>query len=274
MSFQQLTVAAVATLQHAHLLYGNPVEPDEAFALRQALADENGIEVLHVRETDEFVDGGVVADVVLAVGIGLAPLTGRHAEHRHVKHVCLVGIYDVCLRLRYFRGNEVLPDGVGMYPVVYLRQLALGRPAELRLLLGLQTLIFFDKQQLELWRNPHTEMVGYISVCVCAAITPGLRLYSDCVGTFYPCFHGKDKVITSRFIFNCTEFGTIKNGIIQYFLLAKVFDGALQTEPSEDDILLKLAACHVCKADVIFFVVFDKAGVRVLNGNLCHWFLF
>ena len=71
MSFQQLTVAAVATLQHAHLLYGNPVEPDEAFALRQALADENGIEVLHVRETDEFVDGGVVADVVLAVGIGL-----------------------------------------------------------------------------------------------------------------------------------------------------------------------------------------------------------
>lgn len=117
-------------------------------------------------------------------------------------------------------------------------------------------------------------MVGYISVCVCAAITPGLRPYSDCVGTFYPCFHGKDKVITSRFIFNCTEFSTIKNGIIQYFLLAKVLDGALQTKPSEDDILLKLAACHVCKADVIFFVVFDKAGVRVLNGNLCHWFLF
>lgn len=120
MSFQQLPVAAVATLQHAHLLYGNLVEPYEAFALRQTLADEHGIKVLHVRETDKLIDGGIVADVALAVGIGLAPLTSRHAEHRHVQHVGLVGIYDVCLRLRYFRRYEVLPDGIGVYAVVSL----------------------------------------------------------------------------------------------------------------------------------------------------------
>ena len=69
MSFQQLTVAAVATLQHAHLLYGNPVEPYEAFALRQALADEHGIKVLHVRETDKLIDGGIVAELPLRSGL-------------------------------------------------------------------------------------------------------------------------------------------------------------------------------------------------------------
>ena len=64
--FQQLSVAAIGVLQHAHLLDDYPVEFDEPFSLRHALSDEYGIEVFHVRQADQFVDGGIIADVACA----------------------------------------------------------------------------------------------------------------------------------------------------------------------------------------------------------------
>ena len=35
-------------------------------------------------------------------------------------------------------------------------------------------------------------------------------------------------------VFNCTEFGTIKIGIIQHFPFAKILDSAFKTKPTED----------------------------------------
>ena len=86
-------------------------------------------------------------------------------------------------------------------------------------------------------------MICYIPMCVCATITTCLRTNTDGTGTFYPRFHRKHKIVTSCRIFNCTAFGTIKIGIIQ----------------------------HVCKADVVFFIVLDNANIYILNSNFCHY---
>jgi hypothetical protein len=59
--FQQLPIYIV--LHHLHLLDGNLVELYESFALGDAVIDKNSIYVFHVRETDKFIDGGIVADI-------------------------------------------------------------------------------------------------------------------------------------------------------------------------------------------------------------------
>ena len=41
-------------------------------------------------------------------------------------------------------------------------------------------------------------------------------------------------------------------------------------DPTEDNMLLQLTFCHVCKADVVFFIVLDNANICILNGNFCH----
>ena len=38
--------------------------------------------------------------------------------------------------------------------------------------------------------------------------------------------------------FNCTEFGTIKIGIVQHFPFTKIFDSAFKAKPTEDNMLL------------------------------------
>ena len=60
-SFQQFPTAIV--FKYLHLLDGNLVELHKTFALGHTVVDEYGVDVLHVRQADEFVDGGVVADV-------------------------------------------------------------------------------------------------------------------------------------------------------------------------------------------------------------------
>ena len=65
--FQQLS-AIIVILQYLHLLYGNLIKLDEPFRLRDALVDKHSVEVLHIRETNEFVDGGIVTDIALQLG--------------------------------------------------------------------------------------------------------------------------------------------------------------------------------------------------------------
>ena len=42
--------------------------------------------------------------------------------------------------------------------------------------------------------------------------------------------------VGAGYVFNCTELGTIKIGIIQHFPFAKIFDGTFETKPMEEDI--------------------------------------
>ena len=56
---------------------GDVVESGEALGLWQALADEDGVQAFEVGEDDELLQRGVVAEVALGDGIGIAPLFWR-----------------------------------------------------------------------------------------------------------------------------------------------------------------------------------------------------
>ena len=58
----------------AHLGDGDFVRLEEAFGLGQSLADEDGVEALKIGEDDKLLQRGVVAEVALGVGMGVAPL--------------------------------------------------------------------------------------------------------------------------------------------------------------------------------------------------------
>lgn len=70
------------------------------------------------RRKNKFVDCGIVTYVPFEVGIGFTPLLCRYTEHRHIQHICFIGIYDACLCRSNFRRNKVLLYGIGMYAVV------------------------------------------------------------------------------------------------------------------------------------------------------------
>ena len=65
-SFKQFSSAII--FQHTHLLDGYPVQSHEPFALRYALVYEYGIQVFHIGEADQFIDGGIVTDIAFRPG--------------------------------------------------------------------------------------------------------------------------------------------------------------------------------------------------------------
>ena len=60
-------------LQYGHLLDGYLVEFLETFALRHAFMYKDGIQVLHIAQTDQLVNRCVVADVAFVLRMGVAP---------------------------------------------------------------------------------------------------------------------------------------------------------------------------------------------------------
>ncbi len=50
-------------LQDLHLLNGNPIEFQKSFALWYSIIDKHGIDILHIRQAYQFVDGGIVTDI-------------------------------------------------------------------------------------------------------------------------------------------------------------------------------------------------------------------
>ena len=117
-SFKQFSSAII--FQHTHLLDGYPVQSHEPFALRYALVYEYGVQVFHIGEADQFIDGGIVTDIALQTRILLTPHPGGHPEHGYVEHVRLFRIDDAGLCGGDFHRYQVLPDGIGMYAVVDL----------------------------------------------------------------------------------------------------------------------------------------------------------
>ena len=62
--------------------------------------------------------------------------------------------------------------------------------------------------------------------------------------------------------------------IIKSFPLTKIFNSTFEAQPTEYDIFLHLAACHVSKADIILIVVLNNTDFRVLYFYLCYKNLF
>ena len=65
-----------------------------------------------------MLDGGVVADVALGVGMGVAPLPGGLAEEGDVEQVGFAGVDRGRLRFGNGGRDERLFDGVGVDAVI------------------------------------------------------------------------------------------------------------------------------------------------------------
>ena len=112
--------------------------------LRKSFSYEYGIQILHVREANQFVHRGIVADVSFQVGMRIAPFEGSEAEHGNVQHIGFAGVDAGSLLWCDFCRDKVLFDSIGVDAVIYFRQFSLGTPAQLREFLLLKALELAD----------------------------------------------------------------------------------------------------------------------------------
>lgn len=82
-SFESLYVAGGK--QCPHLDDGDFIEGGETIRLRQAFADEDGVEAFEVGEDYELFERSVVTDIAFGGGVGVAPLFGGLAEKGDVE---------------------------------------------------------------------------------------------------------------------------------------------------------------------------------------------
>ena len=113
-------------------------------------------------------------------------------------------------------------------------------------------------------------MVGYVSMCISTAISACARHNTYCTSTLNPILDRKHEIVATRRVFNCIEFGTIKIRIIKFFPFAKIFYCAFETHPSENNMLLHLAVCHICQRDIIFVLQANYRYFCIFNLYLSH----
>ena len=70
------------------------------------MADGYGIKAFEVGKDDELLQQGVVADVALGIGMGVATFLRGLTEEGNIKQVGFVDIHQRGLRLCYGRRNE------------------------------------------------------------------------------------------------------------------------------------------------------------------------
>ena len=148
-----------ACRERAHLAYGNGIELRESIALRQPHVNELGVEAFHVGQHEQLFDGGVVAQVAIEFGFGIAPLPGGLPEHGDVEQIGLVGIGHGRLCGCDFRRDQVGLDGIGVDAVVDLGESAIEVPCKGKSLplIVLEALEFLDEVDLERRADPHAE---------------------------------------------------------------------------------------------------------------------
>ena len=149
----------------------NCVEFFQPFGLREFVADEMGVEILQVRETDELGNVRIIPDISFEARVLLAPLFCTHAEQGHVKHIGFGCVYGIDLRLCQFRRDQVFLYGIGMNSVVDLCEIAPDIPAELPPLFLFEALEFLDEVEFELNGDPRCEFKGDILMGECAAVS-------------------------------------------------------------------------------------------------------
>ena len=210
---------------------------------------------------------GVVADVAVGVGMGVAPLPGGLAEEGDVEQVGFAGV-DRC-RLRFGNGgrDERLLDGVGVDAVIDLRERALEVPPELEavIFVVLEAAEFFDEIDFELGADPHAEFKGDVRVSIGAAVAPGGGLNADCVGLCDPLFDADLVAVQAGLTFNCGEFAIIKTRVEHRLPDAKKLNGVAVAKPVGDEKLAVLGLEHVGQGDVVAIGAGDNGDGCSLN---------
>ena len=122
------------------------------------------------------------------------------AEESDVEDIRFARVNDAHLGAGQGRRDEVPLDGVGVDTVVDFRQFAFRRPADLLLLLRLESLEFRDEIELELRRHPRGEFEGNVPVRECSPAAPSFGEDSDGIVFSNPACgaHGKGVVAGFR----------------------------------------------------------------------------
>lgn len=110
------------------------------------------IETFEIGEDDELFQRGVIADVALGIGMGIAPLLRVLAEEGDVEQVGLVRVDEGGLFLAYGDRDQRRLDGIGVDAVIDLGEGALEASPELEAVVFVifETLEFDDQVELEL----------------------------------------------------------------------------------------------------------------------------
>jgi hypothetical protein len=154
--------------------------------------------------------------------------------------------------------------------IIDFRQFPFGGPAEEFLFRFFKALEFLDQQQLETGAYPHAKMKRDVLMGISSAIPPGFGSNSDSAGFLYPLFDGQHKIVASRLISNCTEFGIIKTGIIQGFPFPYVRNGAFKAELFYNDVFFHLAMGYISKRDIVIVRHGDDRDFGFFNGDFDH----
>lgn len=123
---------------------GNLIEAVQSFALRDTVSEEYGIEVFKIGETNQLINGGIVAHISFFIRIFLSPFLCSQAEKGYIQHIGLLGIDKRTMVGIHLGRDKVGADGVGVDMVVYLRKLSLGASSNGFLFLLFQPLEFLD----------------------------------------------------------------------------------------------------------------------------------
>ena len=54
------------------------------FALRNALFYKHSIQILHIRQADKFIYGGIVTNITIQFRISISPLLCCYSKHCHI----------------------------------------------------------------------------------------------------------------------------------------------------------------------------------------------
>ena len=200
------------------------------------MADQDGVEAFEIGEDDELLQRGVVADVAVGIGVGVAPLFRSLAEKGDVEEIRLAGVGEAGLGFGDSGGNERLLDRVGVDAVVDLGKGALEVPIKLEavVFLVLEALELLDEVEFEFRTEPRTEFKGDVLVGVGATVAASTRNQPFGSGEIDPLLRGKEKAVASGFVLNSLEFEGIKLGIVDVLPDPKKENSVLVFEPLLD----------------------------------------
>jgi hypothetical protein len=195
--------------------------------LRQRHIDQFSVHTFDVGQYQQLLDAGVIAHVALQLGVGVAPLFGGEAEQGDIEQIGFAGIGDGRLRRRDCGGDQMRLDGVGVDAVVELGQGAVEVPGQRQAaaLVFLEALEFLDEVELELDRNPGSELEGDVLVGVGAAVAASARREAYRSGFFDPPLGREDEAVQPRLHPNPVEFDGIETGVVETFPDAEELHG-------------------------------------------------
>ena len=162
------------------------------------------------------------------------------------------------------------PDGVGVDPVVELRERAVEVPreGEAAVFVLLEPLEFFDQVELELGAQPSPELKCDVRVRVCAtAISTGSGLDANSTGGLDPLSRGQGKTVQPGLAFKGLEFDTFKPRVVDSLPNADVFQGVSVPHPIVDQRIVAELPCHVGQGNEVTTVFRENGDVCPLDGD-------